>query len=109
MLKKTINSIIENKIKINKNSLFLNILFQKSFLNFNFNFLRKKEKRLFKEKYKKDRRLFNFDNFALKLKFGSIFINYFFKLFQNIILNNFKIKILLHKKFINLKEIFEKA
>lgn len=108
MLKETLNKGINNKIKLKKDNLNFNILFFKNFLGFS-NKAKNKSRNLFYKKYKKNRYFFNINVIKLKFSFASLYITYFFKLFKIIILNSFKINILMHKKFIKFKKIFEKA
>ena len=108
ILKETLNKSINNKLKLTKNSVNLNILFFKNFLNFSKK-TKEKSRSLFCKKYKKNKYFFNINFMKLKINIISHHINYFFKLFQIIILNNLKINILMHKKFVKYKKILEKA
>lgn len=109
MLKETLNARFYNKIKLGKKSLNFNILFFKNFLNFNKKLRKKKKRRLFYKKHKIKGKFIRDNTIKFKVKFYSIFINYFFNLLKFVILNNFKIKILMHKKYVKYKKILEKA
>ena len=109
MLKETLNNKIYHKIKINKNFLNFNILFLKNFLNFGKKLNKKKKRSLFLKKYKIKNKFVRNSIVKFKVMLNSNFINYFFKLLKLIVLNNFKLKIFMHKKYVKYKKIFEKA
>ena len=105
MLKETLNNILSSKLKISSKHLNFNILFFKSSLNFAKEDKAKK-RILFRIKHS---HLIDTDNIKLKIKLSTTYVSYFFKLFKIIVLNNLKINILMHKKFIKYKKILEKA
>lgn len=107
ILKETIRNKIFSKIKVNENSLNFNILFLKKFLNLAKS--SKLKRRLFYKKYKMCNKRFYNGRIKFKVKLSSRFINYFFKLIKILTLSNFKIKILMHKKYMKYKKILEKA
>ena len=105
MLKETLNNISSSKLKIKSKCINFNFLFFKNSLNFVENTQIKKHI-LFRIKHSY---LSDIYSIKLKISLGSNYINYFFKLFKIIVLNNLKVNILMHKKFIKYKKILEKA